>query len=379
MDTRIEELLTTFREAAAHPEKLKKQYLEQGKKVIACFPYYVPEELIAAAGMVPMGVWGCKGSPILAKEYFPTYFCSLAQMGMEMVLNGTLEGVSGIVCPSICDTLRPLSQNLKQAARYPVIFLAHPQNRKKEYGIQFCRYQYENMKRELEEISHTEITDKALREAIINYNENRAACRKFVKLAGLHPEVISAVDRCLVLKSRHFLQKQEHTRLVGEVNRLLEQLPVEECDRTKVILSGILADNINYLRIFDKYKITIAADDLAHESRGFRRDAAEDGDPMEALARLFSSQDDDTVLYDPMLTGRPKHIINLVKNTGAQGVIVTMMSFCDPEELEYPSLKQELDKAGIPSLLLGYDQQMTDFGQAETALQAFIDMMEMKK
>lgn len=379
MEMRLEELFKYFQEAAEHPGKLKDQYIRQGKKVIACFPYYVPEELIFATGMVPMGLWGCKGAPVRAKEYFPTFFCSVAQMGMEMVLNGTLAGISGVVCPSICDTLRPLTQNLKSAGRYPVIFLAHPQNRKKEYGVGFCRFQYENMRQQLEEIAGSFITDESIHKAIHIYNENRAACRRFVRLAGLHPETVSAVMRSRVLKARHFMEKPEHTRLLTRLNEELERLPIREWDGTRVVLSGILADHENFLKLFDNYKIAVAADDLAHESRGFLRDAMEEGDPMEALARQFSSQDNDTILYDSKLNGRPEYIIRLVKESKAQGVVVAMMSFCDPEELEYPSLKQRLDTEKIPSLQLGYDHQMTDFGQAETALQAFKDVLEMRK
>ena len=52
-----------------------------------------------------------------------------------------------------------------------------------------------------------------------------------------------------------------------------------------------------------------------------------------------------------------------------------MQQFCDPEEMEYPYLKKELDAQGIPHIKLGIDQQMRDFGQARTALQAFADVL----
>jgi benzoyl-CoA reductase/2-hydroxyglutaryl-CoA dehydratase subunit BcrC/BadD/HgdB len=58
------------------------------------------------------------------------------------------------------------------------------------------------------------------------------------------------------------------------------------------------------------------------------------------------------------------------------GLILFMQQFCDPEEMEYPYLKQVLDRAGVPHIKLGIDQQMRDFGQARTAIQAFADMME---
>ena len=50
-------------------------------------------------------------------------------------------------------------------------------------------------------------------------------------------------------------------------------------------------------------------------------------------------------------------------------------SSATPEEMEYPYLKKALDDAGIPHIKLGVDQQMRDFGQASTAIQAFADVL----
>ena len=59
----------------------------------------------------------------------------------------------------------------------------------------------------------------------------------------------------------------------------------------------------------------------------------------------------------------------------AQGLVLFMQQFCDPEEMEYPYLKKALDAHKIPFIKLGVDQQMRDFGQAETAIQAFADII----
>ena len=52
-----------------------------------------------------------------------------------------------------------------------------------------------------------------------------------------------------------------------------------------------------------------------------------------------------------------------------------MQQFCDPEEMEYPYLKKALDAAKIPHIKIGIDQQMHDFGQAKTAIQAFAESL----
>ena len=64
--------------------------------------------------------------------------------------------------------------------------------------------------------------------------------------------------------------------------------------------------------------------------------------------------------------------------SGAQGLVLFMQQFCDPEEMEFPYLKKALDAAGIPFIKLGIDQQMRDFGQAATAIQAFADVLSVQ-
>ena len=112
-------------------------------------------------------------------------------------------------------------------------------------------------------------------------------------------------------------------------------------------------------------------------SRAIRVDAAETGDPMMALAQQFADQDYDVLLYDEHSNQnrRGDFVVQMVKDSGAQGLVLFMQQFCDPEEMEYPYLKKALDDAGIPHVKLGVDQQMRDFGQASTAIQAFADVL----
>ena len=42
---------------------------------------------------------------------------------------------------------------------------------------------------------------------------------------------------------------------------------------------------------------------------------------------------------------------------------------------KFETLKKALNDAGIPHIKLGIDQQMRDFGQASTAIQAFADVL----
>ena len=375
-----EVLLNEFKECSEHPYRVISAYKQEGKKVIGVLPYFAPVELVVAAGMVPMGIWGSNKKTIAqAKEYCATFYCTIAQLALEMLLDGTLDQLDGIITPTICDTLRPMSQNFRVAmeGKLPCIFLAHPQNRKPAFGLQFTVDQYMHVKSELEKISGNTITDEALRDAIKVMNRSRKARREFVKLAGQHPEAISAVERSAVLRSAWFMEPAVHAQKLEELNEELSKLPASNWKGRKVVTSGIICDNPKLLQIFDDNNIAIAADDVAQETRAFRVDASEEGDPMMALAQQFADQDYDILLYDEHSeqNRRADFVVDKIKKSGAQGLVLFMQQFCDPEEMEYPYLKKALDAAGIPHIKLGVDQQMRDFGQASTAIQAFADVL----
>ena len=376
----IEVMIKEFAEIAANPKAQLNKYKAEGKKCIGVLPYYAPEELVEAAGMVPFGMWGSNKKTIArAKEYCATFYCTIAQLALEMLLDGTMDELDGLITPTICDTLRPMSQNFRVSIgeKIPTIFLAHPQNRFAPWGLQFCIDQYTNVRNELNKIAGHEMTDEDIRAAIVLYNKARAARREFVKLANDHCDVITATKRSAVLKAAWFMTKAEYTEKLVALNAELKALPVCQWKGVKVVTSGIICDNPELLKIFDDNNIAIAADDVAHETRAFRVDASEEGDPMMALAQQFADQDYEVLLYDPQSSKnrRGEFVANMVKESGAQGLILFMQQFCDPEEMEYPYLKKALDEAGIPHIKLGVDQQMRDFGQAATAIQAFADVI----
>ena len=380
----IELLLNDFKAVAEHPHRQADAYKAQGKKIIGVLPYYAPEELVYAAGMVPMGIWGSNNKEVMrSKEYCATFYCDIAQLALEMLLDGTMDQLDALITPTICDTLRPMSQNFRVAvgAKIPCIFLAHPQNRFADWGVEFCKDQYRSVLDKLAFLAGGDVTNKDILHAIKVYNASRAARREFVKLANEHCDVVNPIQRSAVLKASYFMLKDEYTEKLVALNEELKALPAAKWNGTKVVTSGIICDNPKLLQIFIDNNIAIAADDVAQESRSFRFDAPENvDDGLLALALQFSSMDYDILLYDKFSNKnrRAEDVVAKIKESGAQGLVLFMQTFCDPEEMEYPYLKKALDAAGIPHVKLGVNQQMRDFGQASTAIQAFADVLAMQ-
>lgn len=358
------------------PLALAKKYKAEGKKIVGCSPVHVPVEMVYAAGMVPMGLWGSQGEISAAKQYFPAFYCSIVQRNMEMALNGQLSDLSAVMISIQCDSLKALGQNWKRAIKdMEYIHVAHAQNRKLDCAVDFNVVQYKKIKAQLEKVSGNEITDEKLEDAIKVFNAQKKKLQEFSAAAAKYPHIITPSKRNMVIKSMHFMDRKEHTALLEELLAELNKEEVKAWDGKKVVVTGILADSTSLLQILEDNKLAIVDDEVAQESRQFRTLVEEGtGDPLRALAELISNIEGCSVLFD-VDKKRADMIIDKVKKSDADGVIYLQTKFCDPEEFDYPILKKAFENAGIKHVIVEVDQQMTNYEQARTSLQTFAEML----
>ena len=367
----VKELFAQLHEVAAAPKKQLEKYLAEGKKVVAVAPVYTPQEIIHSMGMVPMGVWGADMELNESKKYYPAFICSIMQSILELGLKGEYDGVSAIIIPSLCDSLKTLGQNWKYAVKdIPFIPMTYPQNRKPAYGVKFTRDGYIRVIRDLEAATGAHFSEFALAESNRIYNEHNAVMREFAELAS--EAEITAAERSDVFKSAWFMLPEEHTAVVKQINEELKKGPKAE-GKVRVLVSGILADSPNLLKIFDDNVIMVVFDDVAHESRQYKTDIPEMDNPIDALAQKFADMDNCTLLYDKDKK-RVDYIVEQAKKHDAKGVIVLMTKFCDPEEFDYVPIKRACDAAGLMNLNIEVDRQMVNYEQANTMIQAFKEM-----
>ena len=367
------ELIQKFHEIAESPAAQKERYLAEGKKIVLTAPVYTPEEIIHSMGLVPMGAWGANLQINEAKSYFPAFICSIMQSILELGMTGVYEGVSAIVIPSLCDSLKVLGENWKYAVpSIPFIPMTYPQNRKPSYGKDFVKAGYERVISDLEKATGAKFSEEKLAASIKVYNEHNAVMREFEKEAASYAQ-ISVADRNAVYKSAWFMCKEEHTALVKELLSALKEENLQG-NKTKVFVSGILLDAPKFIDIFDENGIQIAGDDIAAWSRQYRTDACEHCAPLDSLAQKFCNMDYCSVLYDDKKK-RVHQIVEDAKKADAKGVILVLTKFCDPEEFDNPLIKKACDEAGLPCIVVEVDRQMENYEQARTMIETFKDML----
>ena len=72
---------------------------------------------------------------------------------------------------------------------------------------------------------------------------------------------------------------------------------------------------------------------------------------------------------------RDDALLNLIHARAADGVLFAPQKFCEPHGFDYVTMKDALDRAGVPHLLLELEQSQVS-GQIRTRLQAFIEMLD---
>ena len=252
--------------------------------------------------------------------------------------------------------------------------MTYPQNRKPAYGIAYTKAGYERVIRDLEELGGHYDPD-ALAASIRIYNRHNAVMRRVDEVLAGHPE-ITAGQRSDIFKSAFFMTKEEHTALAEE---FLSEIDGNETSQgaLPVVVSGILTDSPQLSQIFDDFGMHIVADDVAAQSRQYRTDAPEEGDPLDALAVKFADMDNCSVLYN-VEKPRVKWIVDTARERGARGVVVVMTKFCDPEEFDYVMIRKACREADLPLALVEVDRQMVHFEQVRTNLETFRDMLTMQ-
>lgn len=371
---KAESILKPILEDVNEPGKAVVRELERtGKKAVGCMLEFCPEELIYAAGMLPVGLWGGDVELYHAKRYFPAFFCAPVQQSLELALRGAYDGVlSAVVVPILCDTLKSAGQNWRIAVPHiPMIPIVYPQNRSIDAGRAFLRGELADVQKKLEQVCGHAIGREALEQAIELYNDYRLAMQEFSAEAARHADVITPSARHGVFRCGFLRDKKDYLDTVRALTAALKELPAVEGKR-RVAVTGIALDIPEILAAMDKNGLTVTADTLAQEYGQVATLVPPEGETLERLAGWWSQVRFSSLAIDEKKE-RADYMVSLVAQGQADGVVVAVPSFCDPEEYDYPILRAAFEMAGVPHVYLEVnDRSGTE--QAQSRLQAFAEL-----
>lgn len=331
-----------------------------GRIVVGFMPFYVPRELIHAAGGLPLGVLGGGDQleVIQGDAYYQSYICRIPRSTIELGVTKRLDFVDGMLFPSICDVIRNLSGMWK--IMFPNVrsrYFDVPQNYLDNVGGEFYINELNELREMLAELSGRPVSDEAIRASIALYNENRALVREVYAFRARQPWKAPSSEVYLLMRAGLTLAVEEHNRLLREY---LEAAAAEDRprhDNSRVVVTGVFCEQppLSLIKSIELAGCYIVDDDFMLVNRWELSDVPTDGDPIASMAKAYLHNSSNTsAKYQPDPANKGLYLVEAVKRTRAEGVIFASPSFCDPALLERPMLQRVLTEHDIPYIAFKY-------------------------
>ncbi len=351
-----------------------------GGRAVACYPVWAPAEVIHAAGMLPLALLGGGTSVELthADARFQSFVCSIAKSTLELGFQGLVKGVDGFVFSNICDVARNLGSIYKRNfADVFVDYLHLPQNSTSPAVVAYAAAELRRLARGLEEHFGLGVTPTALAKSIETYNALRARLRALYALRIAEPQTLSTSELYAVLRAAAVAPPEEG--LVW-LDTLLAELPRRDArprDRLRVVIEGAFCEQppLGLLEVLEEAGCYVVEDDLMLGWRWFTSDVAKDGDPFERLGCAYVNQAVPSSTRHEGRQHRSEGLIEKVRRSKADAVVFMPAKFCEPALFDYVLMKQGLERAGIPHLLVEFEEKMWTFERTRNEIETFVESM----
>jgi len=379
----MQDILFRFRQICENRYELPKQLKsESQKRVFGYFCTYFPAELVHAAGMLPLRIMGDKRKGSYTEAHMPSIGCSFIRTALDLGLSGTLDYLDGVIFSHTCDSMKVLSdiwhENFKDKFVDNILF---PVKLDGHYSYQFLVKELKSFKNRLEEYLGISIEKDRLWESIEVYERNRELLKEVYFWNQENPGILRGSDILNMVISSMVIPKEEHNKLLQELISHLKQnkLPQRETQGlARVILAGNICAFPEIVDAIEDSNALVVNDDLCTGSRYFvdrsnhTPDIEKNGDPLAYIARKYLGKSPCPTKYVPGFS-REQALLDMVKESKADGVVFLMLRSCDICFFDYPLLKKALDKEGYPSLFIEYEQQDESFGRVRTRVEAFVE------
>ncbi len=373
----VEEMVAWAREVVQDPTfPTVRAWTRSGRKAVAFFPVYTPQEIAHAMGMLPVLVQGAGESIDITRADAPlgSFLCSVSKSTLELALTGRLDPFSAFVFPYICDVSRNLEGIFSRVLPgRPTHMLHLPQNFTSKATVPYLTHEYGRLARQLEAAGGTPLTPEALRHSFSVFNENRALVRELVERKRREPWVLSATEAYLLVRVGNFLPRERHIELLQKALSALDGRSRSRKDSVRVAIVGPFCEQptLDLLDLLEEVGCYVVEDELQMLLRWYR-EVPSTGDPLTELARAYVENPVDLgVRATPTTKGAA--VLERVRRSGAQGVIFLTAKFCEPALEDVVLYRRALDEAKVPYLHLEFEERSSAYEQSRLQLETFVE------
>ena len=326
-------------------------YRKEGGRVLAKLGFDVPDELVLAAGLMPVQVYADPDKELVyTSKMLEFAFDPMVRKQFEKLVDGTYKSQADFLAVSnstdviirVFLYLRETLRSLPEVPVPPTCFIdwLFTRNRMHQERNELT---IKIFKKQLEDWTGTKITDTKIKRAAKVCNAERAALRKIGALRHGKKVRISGTEALVIIGSGFFMDKKEHTDLVKQIAKAAAKWPVITGPR--VFVTGSVHEDLNVYSMIEDAGAVIVSEDHDWGDRSYERDYNLEYAPVRAIVdrymlRSFSSK-------KAFVSQRVEALDEAVKASGAEAVVFYTNIYEEAASWDYPSQKASLDAQGI--------------------------------
>ena len=357
------------------------EHKSQGKQVFGWLCTYVPEEVIHAAGILPVRITGYSQEMELedGNAYLYINNCSFSRSCLQMGIRGEYDFLDGVVGGSTCDGARRLFDVWRYYIKTPFHHVLTVPRKYTQRAHDLYHHQVMQFKQHLEEFLGIQITDEQLCQSTEVYNEARALLKSLYDLRKLRNPPITGAETMEVLNASFRMPKELFN---SYLRQLLDELAASSRShkyRARLMVVGSVMNNPEFIKAIEAQEGLVVTDELCTSTRYWSDPVVLDSDktPLEAISRRYLNNFPCARMVPS--DERFNRVIDLARDFKVEGVISQIIRYCVPYAHDLPLLIDRLKAQGIPTLALDVEYGTSGSGQIQTRVQAFLEMLEARR
>ena len=350
---------------------------ENGGAIIGLQCSGIPEEIIHAAGILPMRV-RAPGLPNTknADAHLHRINCSYTRSVLEALLTGQLDFLDGIVTTNTCDHHLRLVSEIEDKS--PLQFF-HYFRMNHTLGLGGKEWLMQEMKKLIEQLGRAfkvSISEDRLRETIAVYNHTRRLMDRINDLRRKDPPLLTGAEYMNIAITGMTIPREIFDQKLEALLPELEKRVMPDHRLPRLLIIGGACDSPGFIDFIESRGAHIVADGLCFGLRhymGLMEEQAEN--PLEAIADRYLTRLPCPAMIDGLEQsyGILKTIIDASK---VQGIVSARLKFCDHFTGGRKLLADRLHQdQSIPVIELEREYNTTKSGQLSTRMQAFLELL----
>jgi len=367
--------LESLRAAAANPLGLAASWKQKqpGRKVVGTFCSYSPEELITAAGALPIRLLGAEIEISRADKHLQNYCCDLLRAILEQKLAGEYEGIiDEVLFPHTCDSVQNLTDVWGETDERTALSLYVPVRVNAPGADVLMLGELEALRGRLAERLGASIDDAAIEQAIAAHDRGRQALLALYERRRENPAALPAADLEAVLRAFVAMPREEFAELA---EALMNDLPAAGPDaRPRVMVVGATCGEAGLFAAVEQAGAAVVDDDVCVGSREFLGDYGTEGPPLQRIARRMLERPTCPCKHAGV-HDRNERLVARARAAGVIGVVLTRWKFCEPHGFDIPDLRAALQAAGLQTVDLELSGGGTVTAPLNNRLAAFVESL----